>query len=105
MAILAIVVGPEIKKDHYEMLRKEVRWEQHQPEGLIFHAAAFDASGGLHVADVWTSVEAMDQYFDTSLLPALIKLKLALPAREIYPLHAAMTGDGVEQFKPKLLVH
>lgn len=105
MAILAIVASPEIKKAHYEMLRKEVDWEHRQPDGMIFHAAGFDTTGGIRVADVWTSQEAMDRFFETRLLPAMRKLKVPAPQKEIYPLHAANAGSGVEQFRPKQLAH
>ena len=71
---------------------------------MIFHSAGFDPAGGIHVSDVWTSQEAFDQYFEKRLLPAMQKLKISPPKREIYPLHAALVGADVEQFKAKQLV-
>lgn len=105
MAILAIVVAQDVKKEAYETLRKEVDWESREPEGLIFHAVAFDASGAIRAADVWTSQEAMDRFFDTRLLPAMRKLNISPPKREIYPLHAAHACSAVDQYKTKLVAH
>jgi quinol monooxygenase YgiN len=105
MAILAIVVGKDIKKEQYEMLRKEVDWEHRQSEGMIFHSAGFDPSGSIHVADVWASQEAMDKFFESRLLPAMKKLKISPPNKEIYPLHAANAYDGVEQYKVRQFAH
>ena len=100
MAILAFVSEPSIKKEQYESLRKEVDWEHHHPDGMIFHAASFDSSGGIRVADVWTSQEAMDRFFETRLLPAMRKLNITAPSKkEIYPLHRATVGVGIEQFR------
>ncbi len=69
MAILAIFTGKGITKSHYEALRREVNWVQRWPEGIIFHAAAFDTAGGIRVADVWESQAALDDFFNKRLLP------------------------------------
>ena len=67
MAILAIFTGKGITKSHYEALRREVDWVHRRPEGMIFHAAAFDTAGGIRVADVWESQAALDDFFDKRL--------------------------------------
>ncbi len=101
MAILAIITAPDIKKNQYEALRKEVDWEHRQAEGMIFHAAAFDKSEGAHIADVWNSQEALDQFFNTRLMPAMQRLKINPPKPETFPLHNANAGVGVDQFRMK----
>ncbi|CAN5401166.1 hypothetical protein BH18THE2_BH18THE2_26850 [soil metagenome] len=35
----------------YEELRKEIDWEHNRPTGIILHAASFDNSGNIRVAD------------------------------------------------------
>lgn len=102
MAILMIVVAPKFTKENYELLRKEVDWEHKQPDGMIFHAASFDGAGGIHVADVWESQQAVDKFFDERLIPGMKKLNI-LPtmSKEIYPLHAAVAHEGVMQYRAK----
>ena len=65
MAILAIFTGKGITKSHYEALRREVDWVHRRPEGMIFHAAAFDTAGGIRVADVWESQAAREFFAKT----------------------------------------
>lgn len=106
MAILAIVSEPQIKKEQYELLRKEVNWEHQQPEGMIFHSACFDSAGGIRVTDVWTTQEAMDKFFETRLIPAMRKLKITPPTKkDVYPLYAAVVGTGIEQFRAIQYAH
>jgi hypothetical protein len=63
MTILAIVTGEGMTKDMYESLRKEVNWEGNPPPGVIFHAASFDNSGNLRVADIWESEDHLNNFF------------------------------------------
>lgn len=102
MAILMIVVAPKFTKEQYEMIRKEVDWEHRQPDGMTFHAASFDPSGGIHVADVWESQQAMEAFFDQRLIPGMRKLNI-LPtmSKEIYPLHAAVVQESIQQYRAK----
>lgn len=83
MSVLAIFTG-DITPEQYEALRKEVNWEGQNPDGGIFHCASFDDSGGIHVADVWTSVEAMNAFVGSRLAPAMQKLHINPPNVEIY---------------------
>lgn len=69
MAVLAIFTG-DLNKSQYEQLRKEVNWEGQQPPGGVLHAAGFDDSGRIHVADVWESAEAMNAFVEQRLMPA-----------------------------------
>lgn len=101
MAILAIITAPDIKKNQYEALRKEVDWEHRQAEGMIFHAAAFDNSEALRVADVWSSQETMNQFYNTRLMPAMQRLKINPPKPETFPLHNANATVAVDQFMIK----
>ena len=100
MAILAIFIGKGITKSHYEALRGEVDRVHRRPEGLIFHAAAFDTAGGIRVADVWESQEALDDFFNKRLLPEMKKLNVSPPTGEFYPLYNANAYVGVNRFKP-----
>ena len=103
MAILAIVACKGLTKAHYESLRKTVNWEGHPPMGLMFHAAGFDDSGSIRVADVWDSKESMEAFFKVRLLPAIRSMNCPEPAAEMFPLHNANAMGSLDRFK--LLAH
>jgi len=86
MAVLAIFSG-DVGKHEYDALVKEVKWKTDLAPGGMFHAAGIDAAGKLHVADVWESQEALDNFVGQRLVPAFQKLKLAPPKVEVYPVH------------------
>ena len=65
MAYLGIFTAEGFTKEKYEELRKEVGWEQNPPAGAIFHAAGFDSSGNIRVADIWESEQEFNNYFTT----------------------------------------
>ena len=87
MPILAIFTGEGLTKNMYETLRKEVRWEHKHPTGGIFHAAGFDKSGNIHVADVWESVESMNEFVNGRLIPTMKRLNIPPPRVEVYPVY------------------
>lgn len=97
MPILAIFTG-DITKDQYEMLRKEVHWEDNLPSGAIFHAAAFDDSGGVHIADVWESPELLNDFVGKRLLPVLQKFGFNPPNVEVYPAHNINAYSAISKY-------
>jgi hypothetical protein len=101
MPVLAIFTNPAITKGHYEALRKEVAWETKPAPGGIFHAASFDDQGGIHVADVWESGDALNQFVSSRLMPAMQKLGIPAPAVAVYPLHNANAYEAVTRFVVK----
>jgi hypothetical protein len=86
MAVLAIFTG-DVGKDDYDALVKEVKWKTELAPGGVFHAAGFDGAGKIHVADVWESQQALDNFVGQRLVPAFQKLKLAPPNVEVYTVH------------------
>ena len=98
MAILAIFSG-KITKDMYEGLRKKVDWEHKHPNGGIFHVVGFDDAGHLLVADVWESTEAMNEFLQNRLMPAMQKLNVPPPKVEIYPAHNVNAYSTIGQYK------
>lgn len=98
--ILAIIHSPEITKDKYEALRPIVQWEKNHPEGILFHAAAFDEQGRMHVVDVWESPEQMEAFFTSRLLPGLQQLGITPPQPSIYPAFNVDAYPGIEKLTP-----
>jgi hypothetical protein len=98
MPLLAIFTG-DVNSSQYDALRAEVRWHEQHPAGGIFHAAAFDADGGIHVADVWESGEALDAFVQQRLAPALQKLGLPAPEVSTFPTHNIDAYGTVDRFK------
>ena len=99
MPILAIFKGKGFTKEMYEQARKEVDWEHKKAAGAIFHAAAFDDDGTLHVVDVWDSKESMDTFFKDRLAPAFEKLSIPFPEYEVFPAHNINTYSSIDQYK------
>jgi hypothetical protein len=98
MTILAIFTG-NISQSQYEALRKEVNWEKQQPQGGVFHAASFDDSGNIHVADIWESAEAMNSFVEKQLAPAMQKLQIAPPDVAVYPVHNINAYKSIEKYR------
>lgn len=98
MTILAIFTG-DISKSEYEVLRKEIDWEGQQPQGLIIHAASFDDSGRIHIADVWDSADLMNAFVGQRLLPAFEQFGIAPPQVAVYPLHNLNATKAIDKYQ------
>lgn len=101
MPVLAIFTGQGINKGLYETLRKEINWERNIPKGIILHAASFDDSGNAHVADIWQSSEALNDFVNSRLMPAMKKHNVPAPKVEVYPTHNINAYQGIDQHKLK----
>lgn len=98
MAVLAIFTGA-ITKSQYESLRKEVNWERDNPAGGVFHAVGFDEAGGIHVADVWESPDAMNAFVGQRLMPAFKKLGISLPDVSVFPAHNVNVYKSIDKYR------
>jgi hypothetical protein len=75
MALVMLMHWPEVSKQQYEQVRKEINWEAKVPKGAKFHAAWF-ADDGLHVMDLWQSQADWDAFFAGQLGPAVKNAKI-----------------------------
>jgi len=98
MTILAIFTGKGITPKMYDALRAEVDWANQQPQGAIMHTASFDDAGDAHVADVWASPEALNNFVNTRLGPAMQKLNIPTPEVMVYPVHNIDSYSNVKQY-------
>jgi hypothetical protein len=101
MAILAIFTGDGFTKQMYEELRKEVGWEHNPPADVILHAASFDNSGNIRVADIWESEQDLDNYFNNKLKPVMERLNAPMPKREIFRIHNINAFQSIDTYKVK----
>ncbi len=97
MAVLALLTSEDITQSMYDTLRKEVNWEHQHPQGAIMHVASFDDTGA-HVADVWSSPAALDEFVNTRLLPAIQRLDFPIPDVAVYPAHNINAFTSVQQY-------
>jgi hypothetical protein len=87
LAVLGIFTVRGLTKDQYDALRTEIDWEHNQPAGGVLHVASFDDAGNAHVADVWASAEALDDFVSSRLMPAMQRLNINPPQVQVYPVH------------------
>jgi hypothetical protein len=99
MTILMITRGEGFTKDIYENARKEVNWEGNPPPGMVLHAASFDNSGNIRVADVWESEDQWNNFLNTRLMPYMQKAKVPPLNTEIFQIHNINALPGLDSYK------
>jgi hypothetical protein len=101
MTVLAIHTGNGITKDIYENARKEVNWEANPPPGLIFHAASFDESDNIRVADIWESQDQWNTFLNTRLKPFMERVKAPALKTEISEVHTLNALPQIDNYKAR----
>jgi hypothetical protein len=99
MTILAIFKTNKITKEMYKKLRKEVDWEHQHPDGAVLHAAAFDNSGNLSVADIWESEEHLNKFVTDRLLPVMKKINMPMPDGGNYQIYNVNAFPGIDKYR------
>ena len=88
MAIVMQMSWPEVTKEQYEKVRKDVNWEGSVPRGAKFHVA-YMAKDGFRVLDLWDSAQDFNAFVETRLMAAVQKVGIKTqPAVEISEAHA-----------------
>ena len=57
MSIIATISGDGFTKELYQRLRHEVNWESDPIKGWIVNAVRFDEDDGIHMVNIWESME------------------------------------------------
>ncbi len=98
MAVMMILDWHGVSIEDYERVNEEIgiRGDDDAPEGLISHVAAVDDQGEMLIADVWESDEALANFVETKLGPALQKLSLPESEPRIMPVHNRLRGSADE---------
>lgn len=98
MAVLAIINAVGITKPMYESVRREVKWETKIEPGGLLHVCAFDDRGEIHVADVWESDAAVNDFMTRRLMPVMKKLGVPEPSVMVYPIHNFNCTAGIQNY-------
>jgi hypothetical protein len=72
MATVMLMHWPEVTKEKYEEVRRDVNWEGEPPAGAKFHTAWIDADG-FHVLDLWDSPADFEKFVQQRLTPGVQK--------------------------------
>jgi len=70
MAIVMNMHWPEVTKEQYEAVRKDVNWEGNAPDGAKFHVSWF-GDDGFHVLDLWDTAGHFDRFVQQRLTPGV----------------------------------
>jgi hypothetical protein len=72
MATVMTMHWPEVTKELYEQVRRDVNWEGEPPTGAKFHTA-WMGSDGFHVLDLWDSPADFQNFVQQRLTPGVEK--------------------------------
>ncbi len=88
MAIVMQMSWPEVTKEQYDKVRKDVNWEGNVPRGAKFHVA-YVAKDGFRALDLWDSAQDFNAFVETRLMAAVQKAGIKTqPVVEISEAHA-----------------
>jgi hypothetical protein len=97
MAVMMIIEWDGVTKNDYDRVNElmGIGGPEDAPDGLISHTAAIMDNGGLAVVDVWESEEALGQFVEARLAPAIQQLGLPEAQPRIHPVHNSMSAAPV----------
>jgi hypothetical protein len=98
MTILLTMDLP-VSRDVLEAVSSQMRVRDDPPDGLVVHVMT-ETADGVHVVDVWESVDQLTRFRDARLLPAMAQVMgsagIAMPdpppEPEITPAHDLVVG-------------
>lgn len=93
MATIMLMHWPEVTKEQYEAVRREVNWEGDVPKGAKFHVTWF-GNDGFHVLDLWESQAEFEAFSQNRLAQGLQKVGIAgQPRVEFVPSHSVFAPN------------
>ena len=98
MAILMMLDLDGATVEQYKQVNESmgIRGDEDAPDGLVSHVCAV-TDGGLIIADVWESQEALDRFFESRLAGALQEAGVQQGQPRILPVHNTIVqGAGTE---------
>ena len=82
--IIAHFTGEGFTQNMYQRLRVGVNWDNDPVEGWLAHAVYFDDAGGIHMTNMWVSIEHMQHAFATRLGPVMRRIGIPPPRAEVH---------------------
>lgn len=98
MAIMMILEWEGVSSDQYARVNDTmgIHSDADAPEGLISHIAAIDEDGEMTIVDLWDSEQALGQFVERRLGPALAEVGIPQSQPRIHPLHNQLHGSAAE---------
>ena len=93
MATVMLMHWPEVTREKYEEVRRDVDWEGNVPKGARFHVAWF-GDDGFRVLDLWDSREDFETFVRDRLTTGVQKAGIGgQPRVEFAPAHAVFAPN------------
>lgn len=93
MAIVMNMYWPEVTREQYEQVRREVNWEGDAPQGGKLHVAWF-GEDGFHVFDLWESADDFNRFVEQRLQAGVEKAGISSqPQVQMAEAHAIFAPD------------
>ena len=98
MAVMMIFESDEFTPERYARVNElmGVLDDDSAPDGLINHVAGLTDDGALIVIDLWESEQALGEFFESRLGPALRQLEIPDQQPRMLLLHHMAEGAGAE---------
>jgi hypothetical protein len=98
MAIMMILDWKGVSPEQYAQVNDTmgIHSAADAPEGLISHVAALDDDGELTIVDLWESEQALGQFVETRLGPALDEVGVPHTEPRIHPVHNQLHSSSNE---------
>ena len=98
MAIMMILDWAGVSPEQYARVNDTmgIHSDADAPDGLISHVAAIDDNGEMTIVDLWESEQALGQFFETRLGPALAEAGVPESEPRIHPVHNHLHGSSAE---------
>lgn len=98
MSIVMTLEWPGVTTAQYDQVDEilGIHGDDTAPDGLVSHVCG-ETAGGIVIVDVWESEEALNQFFQERLGPAIGRVGLAEAYPKVRPVHAIIPqGHGTE---------
>ena len=98
MAVLMIIDWEGVSTADYDRVNEAmgIHSDANAPDGLLMHTAAVTEDGGLIIADLWESEEALGRFAETRLMPALKQVGVPEAQPRVMPVHNRLRGRSAD---------
>jgi heme-degrading monooxygenase HmoA len=96
MAVMMILEWEGVSPDQYARVNDTmgIHSDADAPDGLISHVAAIDDDGEMTIVDLWESEQALGEFVEKRLGPALHEAGIPQSQPRIHPVHNQLHGPA-----------